>query len=109
MRVSLIIALGIACFAIMPLSMTIPVTPTKESSALGATFVVGFFLHLRHVDLGKKIQFRAVWVRYHSHWLGTWSRGVLHGLQQVTLDNHYFGLLKSHFAIAKFDGPITFQ
>jgi hypothetical protein len=106
MRISLIAAIGITVFAIMPLSMSIPVTPSKESSAIGATFVVGIFLHLRNTDWGKKITFRAVWVHYRSHWMTSWTRGVLHGLQLVTLERHFFGVLRNHVCIAKFDGPI---
>jgi len=109
MRIALIAAFGIAIFAIMPLSMSIPVTPQKEPNAIGATYIIGVFLHLRNTDWGKKITFRAIWVHYRTHWMTTWSRGVLHGLQLVTLDRKFLGVLRNHFVCAKFDGPIQIE
>ncbi len=109
MRVSLIAAIGIAFFALMPLTISVPVTPDKNPTAIGSTVVQGIFLHLRNTNWGKQITFRAVWVHYRTHWLGTWSKGVLHGLQLVTLDRKFVGVLRNHIVWARFDGPMTIE
>jgi hypothetical protein len=109
MRVLLLAAIGITFFALMPLTISIPIAPDNSPTAIGSTVVVGIFLHLRNANWGKQVQFRAIWIHYRTHWMTTWSMGVLHGLQLVTLNRNFFGILRNHLVWAKFDGQINIQ
>ena len=107
MRVVYPIALGIVLFALMPVSLSVPVTPEKSPTAIGSTVVRGIILHLRSVDMGHNLQFRAVYVHYRTHWMTTYSSGVLRGFQLVTMRNDYYGLVRNHYLFARFDGTLS--
>jgi hypothetical protein len=107
MKILYPIALGIALFALIPLTVAIPVPPEKETTSLGSTMVRGIILHLRSVNMGHDLTFRAVWVHYRTHYFSQQSDGVLHGFQLVTMKNDYYGLVRNHFIWARFDGTIN--
>jgi hypothetical protein len=106
MRILYPIVLGIVLFALMPVSLSVPITQEKNPTAIGSTFIRGFIFHLRSVDLGHSLQFRCLYVHYRTHWMTTYSSGVLHGFQQVTIRNDYLGLVRNHYLFAKFDGKL---
>lgn len=100
------LALAVAVFALMPVCLSVPLQE-KQTTSLGSTMIRGVILHLRSINMGHELQFRALFVHYRTHYMGQESDGVLHGLQRITMKNDYYGLVRNHYIFAHFDGTIV--
>jgi hypothetical protein len=104
-------AIMIVCMFIL---ITIPVTvamridlePEPKTGDVGWTFLRGIITKPQLKNGGNDVTFRALFVHYRTHWMGTTQWGVLHGFQKITLPNDYLGVMRNHYVFAKFDGRL---
>jgi len=109
MRATFLIAVSIALFSLMPLSIAFPIVQKQERQPtdIGSTVIWGVITRPRYINAGHEVCFRAIYVHYRTHWLGTYQKGVLHALQLVTVQNDFNGFLRHHLVWARFDGTIN--
>lgn len=110
MRIRYLPALALVFFSIMPLSMAFQVAPDheKQTTDIGSTMLWGIITHPRYINSGHELTFRAIFLHYRSHWMGTYQTGTLHMLQKVIVQNDFKGFVRNHLVCARFDGVIEF-
>jgi len=101
----------------MLLLLLVPITvgmntsqqPDKKPMDLGWTFLKGIITRPNLIHGGNDVTFRAIYVHYKTHGFGVTQKGVLRGLQLITLPNDYLGMMNNHMVFAKFNGRMGTQ
>jgi hypothetical protein len=105
--------LTVGMFLLLLIPMTVGMNtyqkPETKPIDLGWTFLRGIITKPNLFHGGNDVSFRAIYVHYKTHGFGVSQKGVLRGLQLITLPNDYIGIMNNHYVFAKFNGRMGTQ